>query len=135
MTSLLEGGPTISGSTVKEHATGGDELQQIIEIGDIGGEHREAELLCLEEQHTIVKGTQPRVLMVPLQPAQHARKQRGPRQHVGMGSEGAMRQHGGDQNADLLADAVGPRIGGIEHTDCVHQLLDRDRRVVGYSDT
>jgi hypothetical protein len=45
-----------------------------------------------------------------------------------------MCRHGFDQDADMLDDPLGPRIGGVKHADRVHQFLDRHGRMVSYSD-
>ena len=80
-----------------------------------------------------MKGAKPRILLIALETAQNAGQQGGPRQHIGIWSEGSMCRHCIDQNADLLNDALGARVSRIEHADRVHQLLNGHGRVVGCS--
>jgi hypothetical protein len=46
-----------------------DELKQDVVVADIGGQHRQAELLRLQEQHAVMERTQFAVFPIPLETA------------------------------------------------------------------
>jgi hypothetical protein len=59
-------------AAIEQHTSGRDQLKQYVELGNVGGKHREAVLLRQEEQHAVVQRLEPGVPGVTLQAAKHA---------------------------------------------------------------
>jgi len=90
----------------------------------------EAELLRLQEEHAVLKRAQLAVLFISLEAAEDPRQQRGSSQHLYVRHKDPMWRHRFDLLPDHIDDRGGSRVGRIQHSDRVHQLLDRDDRVV-----
>jgi hypothetical protein len=133
---VMEGPPQtmrvtpVSFPAVEQRPPRWNELEQQIVVADIRGQHHQAELVCLQKHHAVVKGTQLAVLPVPLKAAQNPRQQRRPPEDIGIGRKDPMWRHGFDLLAYLQDHTRGSRIGRAEDTNRMHQFLDRYGRVI-----
>lgn len=87
----------------------------------------------LKEQHAVLVRAQLAVLFVALETAKYPRQKRNSSENVGVRREDAMWWHPSDLLADHVDDGGRSRVGRIQCTDRVHQLLDRDSRMIDLS--
>lgn len=103
---------------------------QEIELDDVAGQHRESQLLGLQEEGAVLQRLELRVLNIALQSAEHASEQRGPSEHLCIGRKHAVIGHRRNLRPHRFDNAGRSAILWSQHTDCVHQFLDCDSRVI-----
>ena len=115
---------------VEKCAPSRNKLKQEIELDDVARQHRESQLLGLQEERAVLQRLKLRILSIALQPAEHASEQRCPSEHVGIGRKHPVIGHRRNLRPHRADNAGRPAILWTQHTDRVHQFLDCDSRVI-----
>ncbi|WP_348526634.1 hypothetical protein [Mesorhizobium sp.] len=57
-------------AAIEQYPPGWNELEQIVEVRDVGSQDRESELLRLKKQNASLQSAKPCILLIALEPAQ-----------------------------------------------------------------